>query len=155
MGTTYKCKYNTPWRWWLLSRALKWTRRQDADSAVSVACCTLSALPLPAPQAMFQEYLGGTSDMSKCGSGVSGCGSCVVRSGSGVSGCGSCEWLKTKQAEGTLSTSIEGKETHWFKRAMSPLNLGAKEQGKLVGVWENFWKHPAPKPAARDILVFK
>eukprot|EP00983_Pelagomonas_calceolata_P079673 1154789-Pelagomonas_calceolata.AAC.1 len=39
------------------------------------------------------------------------------------------------EAEETLSTSIEEKETNWLRRALSPLHHKATEKEMLVGTW--------------------
>eukprot|EP00983_Pelagomonas_calceolata_P043826 1139054-Pelagomonas_calceolata.AAC.5 len=56
------------------------------------------------------------------------------------------------QAEGTLPSSIEEKETHWLKGAVIPLHHKAENEG-LVGIWRVARSTWLQNLAARIILV--
>eukprot|EP00983_Pelagomonas_calceolata_P043165 1138792-Pelagomonas_calceolata.AAC.1 len=49
---------------------------------------------------------------------------------------------KTTWAEETLPTSIKEKETHWLRRAVSPLRNKVTKRRMLMGIW---WVTAVPK----------
>eukprot|EP00983_Pelagomonas_calceolata_P069722 1150478-Pelagomonas_calceolata.AAC.17 len=60
---------------------------------------------------------------------------------------------KTTQAEDTLPTSFEEKETHWHRRSMSPFHHEAIKQRTLMGIWRVTGSTRLQNLAVRSIIV--
>eukprot|EP00983_Pelagomonas_calceolata_P040275 1137546-Pelagomonas_calceolata.AAC.1 len=55
--------------------------------------------------------------------------------------------------EKTHPTSIKGKETHWLKRAMSPLHHKAYGKERANKDLDGYREHPAPEPGCEEMGV--